>query len=294
MEVSHIPYYSLAEDEKVEGNKDFLIVSMQEVETEKKEKIAIPNRHRYFAVIWIQKSSGIHFIDFEEYPVKNNQLFFINPGQVHLLRLTSLPDGRVLLFTEDFLCRTGIEPDFLIKTDLFFVYNTPPFIEIGQELAGKLEQITTNLETESQRKKVFSEEIIRTQVKLFLLHCSRFKKENTSLSQAPHRYTEWVQSFQFLLENHYKEWHKVHHYAEKIAITSNHLNDVIRKNTGKTAKEWIQNRIILEAKRNAYFTNTSLKEIAYGVGFNDPAHFSKFFKNCVGKSFTKFRESLHP
>ena len=61
---------------------------------------------------------------------------------------------------------------------------------------------------------------------------------------------------------------------------------------GLTAKEYVQNRIILEAKREAYFTDRTGKEVAYYLGFEDPAHFSKFFKNCTGISFSEFRSSV--
>jgi AraC-like DNA-binding protein len=64
----------------------------------------------------------------------------------------------------------------------------------------------------------------------------------------------------------------------------------VREVSGFTASYHIQQRIILEAKRRAIFEGNSLKEIAYGLGFCDPAHFSKYFKNSAGRNFTDFRK----
>lgn len=79
-------------------------------------------------------------------------------------------------------------------------------------------------------------------------------------------------------------------YARELAVTPNYLNEIIRKKTGIAASDHIKNRIILEAKREAVHGGGSMKEIAYRLGFDDLAHFSKYFKNATGRSFTEFRK----
>jgi AraC family transcriptional activator of pobA len=101
-----------------------------------------------------------------------------------------------------------------------------------------------------------------------------------------------MQQIRELLDKHYHDWHKVAEYASALNITADHLNNVLKINLGKSAKEMIFQRIVLEAKRLGLHTELTSKEIAYRLGFDDPAHFSKFFKNENGESFSDFRSAL--
>jgi AraC-like DNA-binding protein len=102
-----------------------------------------------------------------------------------------------------------------------------------------------------------------------------------------------VKNFKDLLEKHFIDWKKVGDYATELNLSSDYLNNVVKATIGKTAKELIQQRTVLEAKRLGLHTNLSTKEIAYQIGFDDPSHFSKFFKNVEGASFTDFRTELN-
>ncbi len=85
----------------------------------------------------------------------------------------------------------------------------------------------------------------------------------------------------------YSEWHLTTDYATELNVTPDYLNRVIKSLTGKTAKEFIQARIITEAKRLLYFSEMSAKEIGYNLGFSEPANFSAFFKKNTGFSPSK-------
>jgi AraC-like DNA-binding protein len=81
-------------------------------------------------------------------------------------------------------------------------------------------------------------------------------------------------------------------YARAQHLSSNYLNEVIKSETGSSAKDWIQQRLLLEAKRLAQYSDLPAKEIAFSLGYEDVAHFSKFFKNLEGHSFSEFKQSL--
>jgi AraC-like DNA-binding protein len=78
-------------------------------------------------------------------------------------------------------------------------------------------------------------------------------------------------------------------YADDLCVTPNYLNRTVKKTTGYTASHHIQQQIILEAKRQATYFSTSMKRIAYNLGFDNLAHFSKFFKHNCGMNFTDFK-----
>ncbi|MEO0338424.1 MAG: helix-turn-helix domain-containing protein, partial [Bacteroidota bacterium] len=99
-----------------------------------------------------------------------------------------------------------------------------------------------------------------------------------------------VRDFKELVENKFSKWHKVGDYATKVHLTPKYLSQTVKNYTGKTAKEFIQDRLLLEAKRLLLHTDMSVKEVAYEVGFEEPLHFSSFFKKHAGQSPSKFRE----
>jgi YesN/AraC family two-component response regulator len=107
------------------------------------------------------------------------------------------------------------------------------------------------------------------------------------------RETELVNRFLELLDKNFREDKMVSVYAGQLLVTPNYLNKIVKKGTGFSAGHHIRQRVILEAKRMARFSDSGMKEIAYNLGFLDSAHFSKFFKSVAGTNFSEFKkESL--
>lgn len=99
--------------------------------------------------------------------------------------------------------------------------------------------------------------------------------------------------FEMLLEEHHLKRWSVSDYAEALSITPTHLNRVTRAATGSTASHHILNRMIREARRNLVYTNLSIAEIAYALGFDDPAYFTRVYTTATGRSPRAFRERLN-
>jgi AraC family transcriptional activator of pobA len=100
---------------------------------------------------------------------------------------------------------------------------------------------------------------------------------------------EIVKNFKLLLKTCFKTKKMVSQYADDLFVSSNYLNRIVKNITGLTARDHIQHQIISEAKRQAINTRQSMKEIAYWLGFDNIAHFSKFFKNVSGVNFRSFK-----
>lgn len=96
--------------------------------------------------------------------------------------------------------------------------------------------------------------------------------------------------FMELISMKYREMHDVQYYADQLSITPRKLSDMLRKKTGKGAKEIIAGQIIAESKRDLQFTTKSIKEIAYGLSFSTPEQFSHFFKKYTGASPVDYRK----
>jgi AraC-like DNA-binding protein len=253
----------------------------------------IPHRHDYYTVLWAKNVCGLHYIDYVEYPIKPKSIFFVNPGQVHQVVTFGKPEGVVIMFTRDFLHQNMISEEFLINLGLFSDSDATPPLEVNDTFSSKLEIIVNNIKQVFRGNNPFRGDLLGAYLKVFLIECNNIAPipeiENLQTFESGKNI---LKQFKALVEKYYKEWHKVSEYATNLNISPDYLNSTIKTTIGKTAKEFIQNRINLEAKRLGVHTQLSTKEIAFQLGFDDPSHFSKFFKKNEGQAFTEFRNTI--
>ena len=105
--------------------------------------------------------------------------------------------------------------------------------------------------------------------------------------------SELFRKFEALLEQHFLQHWSVSDYAAALSVTSTHLSRVTRSATGHGASHLILDRLIREARRNLVYTNLPVSTIAYALGFNDPAYFSRLFSGATGRSPSAFRDKVH-
>lgn len=285
-----IPSFDLIyKDEKV----SFAIRSMSSIEDENSGKIIPPHRHNYFSILFIKSAIGKHQIDFVEYDINPKSIIFINPGQVHSVQINGKPDGYAILFTQEFMYNNGISQDFINNLRIFKSCDENPPIGIPNDQLDYFNQIIEKIIEEFYSDDSHKYEMISSQLKIFLIQCNRLIKTKSEIfDTAIGSDISIVSKFKNLVEQNFTNLHKVNEYAEQLFVTANYLNEVIKAGIGKTAKEYIQDRIILEAKRKVHYTDLTSKEIAYELGYNDPAHFSKVFKNCTNQSFSSYKNSI--
>jgi AraC family transcriptional regulator, transcriptional activator of pobA len=279
---------------KYNGNPaKFVFRTMEEIEGYQKSATPIaPHRHNYYTIIWVKNGKGTHHIDFRKYTVQTNTIYFLTPEQVHDLQLDKGAHGYVLLFTPDFTMEYGLTQQFIENTGFFFRCDDLAPFHIPRGLdSSNLEHLVHHIRDEFKAASPYHLDAIGSWLKLFLLECKRLSMQ-ISQTREPRNSskTALVKQFRDLLENHYQQWHKVADYARELHITPNYLNEVLSIETGTSAKDFILDRIMLEAKRYAGFAELSAKEVAYTLGFDDPSHFSKLFRQHQEQSFTDFRE----
>lgn len=269
-------------------NIPFEIHTMEWIDQNRRQQNADPHRHNYFVIIWVKKATGTHLIDLEKYQLQDNTVYCITPGQVHQLKTTGPADGYVISFTAEFLSAGEANYDLLFNTGLFYTFSNSPVIKVSAEMSAEMEDAVARMTKEFSNFFLLRAEILRGFLKIFLIYLTR-QFERPPESEVPSKSVDLVKHFFALIEKHYTTKKMVADYAQELAVTPNHLNEVVKKVTGFPASHHIQQRIILEAKRQAVYSNVTMKEIAWRLGFDDTAHFSKFFKNASGESFTDFR-----
>ncbi|WP_315820352.1 helix-turn-helix transcriptional regulator [Paraflavitalea speifideaquila] len=273
------------------ANAPFEIHTMEWIAQNRFQQNELPHRHTYFVIIWVKNGTGVHFIDVDRYELENNTIYCLTPGQIHQLKIEGPIDGYVISFTAEFLSLNEDNFNLLFNTGLFYTFSHSPVIKVSGEMDDDMGGIVAKMMKEYANFFLLRSEILRGFLKIFLIYLTRQFEGVDQQAQQP-RNIELAKKFLSLLEQQFTTKKMVADYADQLAVTPNYLNEVIKKVSGFPASHHIQQRIVLEAKRQAAWSDTSMKEIAWHLGFDDVAHFSKFFKNVSGTSFSGFRKEL--
>lgn len=274
-------------------NVSFWISKMEDIYTKRNGAADEPHRHNYYTVLIVNKAKGLHKVDFNSYDFSNKQLFFVAPGQVHQVIETEKPFGFVMTFSNQFLVENSIPLSFIDSLNLFQNYGQSAPLLLSKEQFSSIEDFTKNI------FKLFNSDVamknlsIGAFLKLLLIACNNCCAINPIESEIDTSGDNLIRAFKRAVNNNYKKEHSTTYYANELYITPDHLNRTIKAKIGKTTKEYIQSRIITEAKRLLYFTDLSNKEIGYELGFNEPANFSAFFKKHSGNSPSNFKKKEH-
>ncbi len=270
----------------------FVLKTMEEIADRQQGIADDPHRHNYYSVIWPFSGSGRHVVDFNEYLILPHHIFFVSPRQVHQIISGPETTGLVILFTPEFLMKNSIREDFISNLRLFRDSSETPALPISGPMLQNLLQFAGRIKDVYAAEQEHKYETIGAYLKLFLIecngHCSLGPYQNTQNAEVG---KAMVQRFKNMVETRFHQWHQVKEYAGALSVSPNYLNEVIKSTIGIPAKDFIRNRLLLEAKRTAVFTDKSSKEIAFELGFGDPSHFSKFFKTGTGRSLLEFKQS---
>lgn len=232
------------------------------------------------------------------YDFEDGQIMFIAPGQVIApSEPTSGQEstGWTLLFHPDFIRRSPLASK--INQYSFFSYAVNESLHISEQekqtLAELIKQIAREL---NQNIDQHSQSLIVSTIELLLNYCNRFY-DRQFYSRA-NMNKDTISDFESLLLTYYQANTQleqgipsVAYCGKELGISPNYLSDLLKKETGKTAKEHIQQFVVETAKNKLLGTNLSISNIAFDLGFDYPAHFTKLFKSATNFSPSEFRNS---
>lgn len=273
------------------GNASFAISKMEDIYTERGGKVDEPHRHNYYTVLIIERAKGQHKIDFNTYDLAQHQVFFVAPGQVHQVIETEKSVGFAMTFSTLFLVENSIPLSFIDSLNLFQNYGqSPPLLPV-QEQFEVIEGFAQNIYRLFHGNSNMKHLSIGSFLKLLLIECNNICAINPIEMDVDTSGDNLIRGFKKAVDKSFKTEHSTTFYANGLFVSPDHLNRTFKAKTGKTAKEYIQARIITEAKRLLYFSDLTNKEIAYELGFSEPANFSAFFKKHTQLSPSSFRKS---
>jgi AraC-like DNA-binding protein len=171
----------------------------------------------------------------------------------------------------------------------------PPFVKVDEANAATLKMICGQLETEMQNPALAQYELLVSYLKIFLITASRLKTQQqpeAAVSVQDNKEPFILQKLKDAIEENFKTKHSPADYAELLYISPKALAKITKSHFNKTLSSLINERIIIEAKRELYLTNKTVKEIAWELGYEDEYYFSRFFKVNTDVSPQLYRETV--
>lgn len=252
-----------------------------------------PHRIHYYSILFIIKGSGLHYIDFKSYPYQNGSIIFISRDQVHRFEPNEAREAYFLLFTKEFLEKSTIGSSLMQELSLYNYHLYAPVVQLPADLMTIFTELVIRIKQEYDAPDdVFTEELIQSSLKVFLIMAERLRKRKREARPLSRQQMEFIR-FQQLLQEHLPTERQVQFYADIMAISTRKLNRMAQAIMQQTAKSYINEHAVIEMKRLLMNTTLSIKEIAFQTGFEEPTNFVKFFKKEAGMTPIAFRKQYH-
>jgi YesN/AraC family two-component response regulator len=251
-------------------------------------------RNNYYSLIWVKEGSGKLKTNFSEYDFEENTLVSFAPYQPFMFSST-LVKGVAIYFHSDFFCIHRHQTEVTCNGVLFNNIYQTPFFQVDETLEDTLDKVIERIKAEIKRPGLAQYELLISLMKIFLISASRAKAQQQPDSIPSTTGTKdpvILQNLKEAIEKDFRSKHTPQDYAVQPNITPNALAKITKAHFNKTLTNLIAERIIIEAKRELYLTNKSIKEVAYELGYDDEYYFSRFFKKNVNISPQTYRETV--
>jgi AraC-like DNA-binding protein len=248
------------------------------------------HRHRYFEILFLLNGSGIHYIDLEQYTYQGPVVFILSPGQVHKIEQHNPSGGFIIRFLPTLFNNESEFFDYVLDTCLFDCVTLRPVITVPGNNSVILADLFTKLFEEYQAQQADADKLITSWLKIIITHINRIKRstQGPSISISDPHYALF-RLYRIEVQKFFRKEHSIQFYANRLNTPARNLNTVCRKFSSKSAGEFIQERILLEAQRALYHNTQTVKEISFELGFDDPAYFTRFFKKHTGLSPQEYK-----
>ncbi|MBO9584920.1 MAG: AraC family transcriptional regulator [Flavobacterium sp.] len=249
------------------------------------EKAQSPHRDDHYMFIVLTQGVFELELDFKHITMSNQYAYYVAPGQVHSYISQNNCKGWYIFMDPLLISEKYTQ---ILNTNL----NSRQGIQLNaNNLIFSIIPILESLL--KQKKQFFQDQTEYSLADAFLgFFVGALIQEDSKELIGGQKY-QTVNTFKQLLQSRYKEYKQVKDYASLLNITPLYLNEIVKQVTGFTVSYWIQQTIALEAKRFLYYTELDIKQIAFELGYEDHAYFSRFVKKNIGMTASEFRLKNH-
>lgn len=242
-----------------------------------------PHRHAHYEINWFHEGRGTHIVDFVPHPIRAARIFFMAPGQVHDLRAPRAR-GTFVAFNRGLVSSTQALTGADVDLGLFRRFDDAPYVDAAPRDRRRLRSLLAMLREELATSTASPDRAVAAALLSTLLVVAlRAKAPGGAVDERVIRVRKAI-------DDQYLAHRSTSHYARKVGLTPKRINELTREALGKTVAQLLADRIVLQAKRELYFTRRSIKEVAHGLAYDDAAYFARFFRKQTGMTPRAFRE----
>lgn len=245
----------------------------------------------YYRILWVKE--GEAELEVDELPLKlsGQQIVFLTP--LNTLKIKTMTEHVVAFsFNKQFYCIQHNDDEVSCHGHLFFGSSEVQVIDLSEKEQSSFELLFQVMKEEFSERDQIQGEMLRMLLKRLLIKGTRLAKKVMADQSLPKDQLDLVRQFNVLVEMNFREKHYVADYADLLNKSPKTLSNVFAKYNDKSPLQVINERVVLEARRLISYTDKSAKEIAFELGYQDAAQFSKVFKKYEGMSPSNFKKNL--
>jgi len=239
-------------------------------------------------LVWCLDDTTVLTIDNKKHHFKKNEIVCFT--EFHKIETTVIGKLQMIRFNRAFYCIIDHDSEISCKGILFFGASQLPILKLLDKDIEPFETLFKVFKYEMESNDKLQLEMLQMLLKRLLILCTRIYKDQHNYNLLDTTNSDIVREYNFLVETHFKTKHTVAEYAEILNKSPKTLSNLFSKLETKTPLQFIQDRIMLETRRLLRYTDSSIKEIAYQVGYEDIQSFSRFFKKNEGISPSEYKK----
>ncbi|MFT6962331.1 MAG: AraC-like DNA-binding protein [Flammeovirgaceae bacterium] len=252
-------------------------------------EILTNSQENELSLLWFTADNNQLKIDSIQHTFNTNEIICIT--EFHKLEIDEIKGLKLLKFNKPFYCILDHDSEVGCKGILYYGASDLPIIQIPENSIETLETVWKMLCLELESSDSLQLEMLQMMLKRTLILFTRIYKNQFNFELLATKNIDIVREFNFLVEKHFKEIHSVVEYAGLLNKAPKTLSNLFRKLGNKSPIQFIQGRLLLEAHRLLKYSDKSVSDISYELGFNDIQSFSRFFKRQEGVSPNDYRLS---
>ena len=247
----------------------------------------------YYDITLITDGEGFFRIDETNHQVKVSDVLFSQPYQLREWDTQYIADGYALIFEEEFLLSFFNDPNFINNISFFKKYCNNSRLELSTSVFEQINFLMQQIKDEIDKYAVKNKHILRALLYQVLMTLDRaFIGQYAIAPQSDSR--NYVDRFLTFVHADFQINHEVQYYAEKLYLTPNYLNELVKKVTGMPAKQIIQTKLINESKKYLLYSDLTVAEISERLSFETPSYFIRFFRKRTGCTPLQYRKDQNP
>ncbi|MCL4640378.1 helix-turn-helix domain-containing protein [Olivibacter oleidegradans] len=227
-------------------------------------------------------------IDRIPYQLKKHQIIFLT--EFHKIDAIDLESARMVRFNQPFYCIVNHDNEVGSKGFLFFGASGVPIVSVDERNLRDFEISWEMFSSEIRKSDLLQQDMLQAILKRMLILSARILTHSTNFHKLEKNQSDIVREFNYLVERHFAEHHDVAYYASRLNKSPKTLSNLFSIVSNRSPLNIIHDRIMIHARRQINYSNRSIKEIAYELGYEDVQTFSRFFKSREGMSPVQYRE----